>query len=119
MGEARRGSEDGEPWVLVLDGGLRGGKAAMGLVLATGGRIVDSRGYGFGVQVGSPPITLEGLLWYLTRHLLGSRIAVADSAAGCFPGNTLSIYGPWATDFVKGALMTGLPLLRRMGGGAA
>ena len=98
---------DEEPWLLVSDGGLRGHRRGVGLVLARHGTIVAVRGYGLLVHAGSSTMMewiAKALLLLVTAHLTGKRILVADSAAGAFTGASLPHYHTWVDALAKKAL---------------
>ena len=98
---------DDEPWLLVSDGGLRGHRGGVGLVLARHGTIVAVRGYSLLVHAGSSTVMewiAKALLLLVTAHLKGKRVLVADSAAGAFTGASLPHYHTWVDAMAKQAL---------------
>ena len=53
MGRLLMDEDSDEPWLLVADGGLRGHRGGIGLVLARGFRVVEVRGFGMRIHNGN------------------------------------------------------------------
>ena len=53
MGRMLMDEDSTEPWLLVADGGLRGNRGGIGMVLARGLKVVEVRGYGMRIHEGN------------------------------------------------------------------
>ena len=100
MGRLLMDEDSNDPWLLVADGGLRGHRGGIGLVLARGFGVVEVRGFSMRIHNGNST-ALEWLvkaeILSLTAQLRGRKILVADSAAGAFQGGKLPDFGTWLT----------------------
>ena len=97
---------DEEPWLLATDGGLRGDRGGIGMVLAKAGRILEVRGFVMRVHAGSSTAMeqLAKSTWIeMLDHLPGVKLVAADSSAGAFTGTRLPSYGTWLDDLIRGS----------------
>ena len=74
-----------EPWLLVSDGGLRGHRAGVGVVLAQGMEVRQVTGYGICVHAGDSTVMewiAKGMVLLQSSGLPGRKMLGADLAAG-------------------------------------
>ena len=86
------------PWLLHSNGGLRGTRGGIGVVVARGGEIKYAAGFGILVHAGHSTCMEwmgQGVMLRMARHLQGEKMLVADSAAAAFT---------WVDELVRGAL---------------
>lgn len=83
------------------------GRMRGSVVLPRGYQILEVRRYAIMAHTGDFS-AMEWLgkatLAYLTNHLEGRRVLVADSAAATFGGQKLPQYGTWMTEFMRSSL---------------
>ena len=81
---------------MVSDGGLKGIRSGIGIVLARKNRILEVRGYALRAHKGDST-ELEWLgkavLLRATAHLKDRKVLVADSATGAFRGSKIPKWG--------------------------
>ena len=94
------------PWILNTDGGLKGDKAGIGIVIAKGTHIYYVKGYSLLVHA-AHSTCIEGIAkataLRVSNGLEGDKMAVADSAGAAFSGGKLPNYGTWVDPLIREA----------------